>query len=147
MSRVTSMQEAMQNIYLEKKNSLVLDKCTGFVIYILGTLHFARKDSGEYGYQDIGHGVGTVFSRVNVDYKVIGQKFHELGDGMDYAIDWFNTGSMELRDKMIAKIESKRSNYYVEKMYYDLAAVWIFFEKPNIKLIYTVDGSNVFKDW
>lgn len=128
--------------------SLNITDCSGFVTYILSTLHFVKAlDKSEYSIQDIGKGIASVYSRFLIDHKVIGEKFRLIDSEYDLTLSYLNENSMDLREKMLEHILNLRSCYAISKRDKDLTAIFAFFEAPELKLEYYVEGDNVLRDW
>ena len=128
--------------------SLNITDCSGFVTYIIGTLHFVTAlNKTEYTMQDIGKGIGSVYSRFLIDHKLIGEKFRLIDSEYDFTLAYLNENSMDLREKMIEHVLNLKNSYAVSKRVYDLTAIFAFFEAPELKLEYYVEGRNVLKDW
>lgn len=145
------IKRVIDEIYDKKKNVVLLNKCSGFSLYILSILYIAKqikKDNNEeYSYTDIGKGISGTYIRVqDCDYKVISQKLKIVDEDFDKAINYLNNRDMTLRDDMISYIEGLKSNYHKEKELYDIGAITLFFMIDTIKLSYiNIEGVDIFK--
>lgn len=151
MAKVSNkaIKEAIDLIYDKDKNILNLNKCSGFTLYILSILYFAKKNhtgDKEFDYSDIGRGVSGTYARIqDCDYKVISQKLKLVDEDFDKALDYLNKKDMKLKNSMIDYIENLKSNYHKDKEPYDIGAITLFFMIDNIKLNYmNIEGVNIF---
>lgn len=145
------IKRAIDEIYDKKRNTVHLNKCSAFSLYILSILYLAKLNhknkEEEYDYSDIGKGIsGTYIKIQDCDYKVISQKLKMVDEDFDKALDYLNNKDMTLKNDMIDHIESLKSNYHKGKEPYDVGAITLFFMIDDIKLSYiNIEGEDIFK--
>lgn len=110
------LEYTLSHMLLKDGKSLNITDCSGFVTYILSTLHFVKAlDKSEYSIQDIGKGIASVYSRFLIDHKVIGEKFRLIDSEYNLTLSYLNENSMDLREKMLEHILNLRSSYAISK--------------------------------
>lgn len=129
---------------IDTNKGISLSQCSGFVTYILVTLHYIEKENNEdINYSAIGGGIAQAFLHLSIDYKVVGQKFKLVDEYFDKTLDYINKDSKELASAMINYIASLKSSYYTNKYPYDMAAIYLFFERGRKqKLVCHINGEN-----